>query len=114
MDAWKNCVLSVGKTHCHKILVLGGGGVWGFGGGGWSADFIFMGARIFLNLARTRLLKIEGWELWGFTLAKQTRNSSQPQTQGQRQNHLLEWPLLFSVPKSACACKRQTLERPNK
>ena len=30
-----------------KFLVLGGGGYFGFGGGG-SADFIFMGARIFL------------------------------------------------------------------
>ena len=29
-----------------KFLVLGGGGCFGFGGG--SADFIFMGARIFL------------------------------------------------------------------
>ena len=34
-----------------KFLVLGGGGVfWVFLGGGGSADFIFMGARIFLNL----------------------------------------------------------------
>ena len=33
-----------------KFLVLGrGGGGWGFGGGGGSADFIFMGARIFLK-----------------------------------------------------------------
>ena len=31
-----------------KCLVLGGGGILGFGGGGGSADFIFMGARIFL------------------------------------------------------------------
>ena len=32
-----------------KFLVLGGGGgILGFGGGG-SADFIFMGAGIFLN-----------------------------------------------------------------
>ena len=30
-----------------KFLVLGGG-YFGFGGGGGSADFIFMGARIFL------------------------------------------------------------------
>ena len=33
-----------------KFLVLGGGGILGFGGGG-SADFIFMGARIFLKNA---------------------------------------------------------------
>ena len=33
-----------------KFLVLGGGGIWVFwGGGGGSADFIFMGARIFLK-----------------------------------------------------------------
>ena len=32
-----------------KFLVLGGGGgILGFGGGGGSADFIFMGAGIFL------------------------------------------------------------------
>ena len=35
------------KTYVHKIPRLGGGGDFGFGGGG-SADFIFMGARIFL------------------------------------------------------------------
>ena len=35
------------NLHAHKILVLeGGGGLLGLGGGG-SADFIFMGARIF-------------------------------------------------------------------
>ena len=33
-----------------KFLVLGGGGIFGFGGGG-SADFIFMGAGIFLSIA---------------------------------------------------------------
>ena len=38
-----------------KFLVfVGGGGYFGFGGGfgGGGADFIFMGARIFLNIAR--------------------------------------------------------------
>ena len=49
MDAWKKCVLSAGlekmrsfcrSTHVHKIPRFGGGG---------SADFMFMGARIFLN-----------------------------------------------------------------
>ena len=36
-----------------EFLVLGGGGYFGFflGGGGGSADFIFMGARIFLTIA---------------------------------------------------------------
>ena len=49
MGAWKKCVLSAGITHVHKIPpVRGGDGILGFGGGG-SADFIFMGARIFLS-----------------------------------------------------------------
>ena len=32
-----------------KFLILGGGGVFWVLGGGGSADFIFMGARIFLS-----------------------------------------------------------------
>ena len=41
------------KTHVHKIPRFRGGGVfWVWGGGGGSADFIFMGARIFLNVRR--------------------------------------------------------------
>ena len=43
------CVLSAGKTHVHKIPRFRGGGYFGSGGG--SADFIFMGARIFLTFA---------------------------------------------------------------
>ena len=39
-------VLSAGKSHVHKIPRLRGGGYFGFFWGG-SADFIFMGARIF-------------------------------------------------------------------
>ena len=46
MDTWKKCVLSAGKPMSIKFSVFKGG----FGGGGGSADFIFMGARIFLNL----------------------------------------------------------------
>ena len=42
----EKCVLSAGKTDVHKILRFRGGGYFGFWGG--SADFIFMGARIFL------------------------------------------------------------------
>ena len=43
------------KNHVHKIpRFRGGGGILGFGGGG-SADFIFMGARIFLILTRKRM-----------------------------------------------------------
>ena len=37
------------KNHVHKIPRFRGGGVFGvLGGGGESADFIFMGARVFL------------------------------------------------------------------
>ena len=36
------------KNHVHIIPRFRGGGILGFGGGGGSADFIFMGARIFL------------------------------------------------------------------
>ena len=36
-----------------KFLVLGGG-IWGLGGKGRSADFIFMGARIFLKCSKHR------------------------------------------------------------
>ena len=46
MDAWKNAVVLQEKPMSIKFLVLGGGGILGLGGG--SADFIFMGARIFL------------------------------------------------------------------
>ena len=49
MDARKKCVHSAGKTMSIKFLVLGGGVFWVLGGGGGSADFIFMGARIFLK-----------------------------------------------------------------
>ena len=42
------------KNHVHKIPRFGGGGgvFWVFGGGG-SADFIFMGAGIFLTFGGT-------------------------------------------------------------
>ena len=40
----KNSVLSAGKPVSVKFLLFRGG----LGGGGGSADFIFMGARIFL------------------------------------------------------------------
>ena len=48
MDAWKNALFLQKKSMSIEFLVLGGGGILGFGGGGGSADFIFMGARIFL------------------------------------------------------------------
>ena len=48
--AGSGCAKFVGacNLHAHKFLVLGGGVFWGFSGGG-SADFIFMGAGIFLT-----------------------------------------------------------------
>ena len=45
MDTWKKSVLSAKKPVSVKFLLFRGG--FG-GGGGGSADFIFMGARIFL------------------------------------------------------------------
>ena len=59
MDTWKKCVLSAGKTVSVKFPVFGGG-FWG--GGGGSADFIFMGARIFLKLSGMTTK-------WGFGVA---------------------------------------------
>ena len=51
MDAWKNALFLQEKPMSIKIPRFRGGGYFGFflGGGGGSADFIFMGARIFLN-----------------------------------------------------------------
>ena len=49
MDTWKNAFFLQEKTHVHKIPRFGGGGILGFWGGRGSADFIFMGARIFLS-----------------------------------------------------------------
>ena len=47
MDAWKNASV-LQENHVHKIPRFRVGGYFGFWGGG-SADFIFMGARIFLR-----------------------------------------------------------------
>ena len=47
MDAWKNASVLQEKAMSIKFLVLGGG-ILGLGGGGGSADFIFMGTGIFL------------------------------------------------------------------
>ena len=46
LEKW---VLSAGNPMSIKFLVFGGGGYWGFFGSR-SADFIFMGARIFLSI----------------------------------------------------------------
>ena len=50
MGAWKKASVLQEKTYVHKIpRFRGGGGILGLGGGGGSADFIFMGAAIFLT-----------------------------------------------------------------
>ena len=51
MDAWKNAFFLQEKPMSIKFLVLGGRGYFVFFLGGGSADFIFMGARIFLTKA---------------------------------------------------------------
>ena len=51
MDARKNASVLQEKTMSIKFLVLGGG-YFGFEGRGGSADFIFMGAGIFLMVAQ--------------------------------------------------------------
>ena len=48
MGAWKNAFSLQENLHVHKIPRFRGGGFGVLGGGG-SADFIFMGAGIFLN-----------------------------------------------------------------
>ena len=53
MGAWKKLPSFCSKTSMPiKFLVFGVGGILGFGGGGGSADFIFMGARIFLTILK--------------------------------------------------------------
>ena len=49
MGAWQKCALSAGKARVHKIPSFRGGARCILGLGGGSADFIFMGARIFLK-----------------------------------------------------------------
>ena len=53
-----------------KFLVLGGAVILGLGGGG-SADFIFMGARIFLKMS----LKSPSWKA-GFSFTNSVGHSS--------------------------------------
>ena len=50
MDAWKNAFFLQERAMSIKFLVLGGG-YFGFFWGGGSADFIFMGAWIFLKFS---------------------------------------------------------------
>ena len=45
------------NLHAHEFLVLGTGGVWClFGGGGGSANFIFMGVGIFLTMTGVTIM----------------------------------------------------------
>ena len=61
----EKCVLSAGKTHAHKIpWFIRGGGILGFLGGGGSADLIFMGARIFLNVSVSKDFPPQGSLYW--------------------------------------------------
>ena len=62
MDAWEKCVLSARKPMSIKFLVLGGGYFGFFLGGGGGADFIFMGARIFLTILE---LFYQSLDMWG-------------------------------------------------
>ena len=50
MDTWKKCVLSAGKPVSIKVLVLGGGGILGFGGGGGKCRFYFYGRADFSDI----------------------------------------------------------------
>ena len=64
-----------------KFLVLGGGG-FGFLGGG-SADFIFMGARIFLSLrVATKLFRTFVWCLYREGVAIHPGLTEGPSTEG--------------------------------
>ena len=56
MGAWKDCLLSAGKPHNHKSPRFRGE-YFGFFGGVGNADFIFMGARIFLTKIRKRVFR---------------------------------------------------------
>ena len=63
MDTWKNAFFLQENLNVHKIPRFGGGGGnFGFGGGGGSADFIFMGAGIFLRFCSCRTLVSSGPE----------------------------------------------------
>ena len=57
----KNAFSLPRKPMSIKFRVLGGGGYFGFGGGGGSADFNFMGARIFLSCIGAEEKGMLGW-----------------------------------------------------
>ena len=81
MDAWKNAFFLQEKPMSIKFLVLGGGGVFVFFLGGGSADFISMGAQIFLkknNKQKTHKHFSDG--PWGTIVPGMNPHPSQGQT----------------------------------
>ena len=64
MGAWKNALFLQEKPMSIKFLVLGGV-FWVWGGGVGSADFIFMGARIFLKKKTRPLIDHQSWSSSG-------------------------------------------------
>ena len=73
MDAWKNAFFLQEKPMSLKFLVLGGGYL-GFLGGG--ADFIFMGARIFLMHNKNTGSKTN--KAMGVTMRRQRHSPPRP------------------------------------
>ena len=71
MDTWKKCLLSAGKTMSVKFPFFGGG----FFGGGGSADFIFMGARIFLTKGRASISSQRAWRGISMSRGKNCRET---------------------------------------
>ena len=60
MDAWKNAFFLQEKPMSIKFLVLGGGGILGFGGGGGEVPILFLWARGFSWFFAYRFI------LWSF------------------------------------------------
>ena len=67
------------KTYVYKIPRFGGGVFWVWGGGG-SADFIFMGARIFLKFKVSRECLRSVWSTFFLTLRGQFLDTPEPRT----------------------------------
>ena len=57
MGAWKNAFFLQDKTHVHKIPRFRNGGVFWVLGEGGSANFIFIGARSFLNKIKAQTFR---------------------------------------------------------
>ena len=63
MDTWKNAFFLQENLHVHKIPRFGGGEFWFWGGG--SADYIFMGAGIFLIIRIMKTVMGTPKSSWG-------------------------------------------------